>query len=70
MINEHEALGLSLSAFVFGDRPMEKTDKNKEKDARRKGMRKWVDVPTKIENRKCGSGITFGGEYRILGKRC
>lgn len=49
---------------------MEKTDKNKEKDARRKGMRKWIDIPTRIENRKCGSGITFGGEYRILGKRC
>lgn len=49
---------------------MEKTEKNKEKDAARKGFRTWIDIPVRIENRKCGSGVTFGGEYRLLGKRC
>ena len=49
---------------------MEKTEKNKEKDAARKGLRTWVDLPVRIENRKCGSGVTFGGEYIRLRRRC
>lgn len=49
---------------------MKKTEKNKEKDAAIKEFKIWADIPTRIENRKCGSGMTFGGEYRLLGKRC
>lgn len=42
---------------------MKKTIKNKFKDYQRKKGKKWIDIPTKIKDRNCASGIQFGGKY-------
>lgn len=42
---------------------MEKTIKNKLKDYKRKKGKKWVDIPTSIKERNCGSGMKFSGKY-------
>lgn len=42
---------------------MEKTLENRIKDFERTKNKIWIDEPTRAENRRCGSGVTFGGRY-------
>jgi hypothetical protein len=42
---------------------MEKTRRNKLKDKRRTEESKWINIPTTINRRTTGSGVTFSGCY-------
>jgi len=45
--------------FLLGE-DMEKT---KRKEIKKDKV--WVDIPTLYKDRKCGSGLTFGGRYVV-----
>lgn len=40
-------------------------DMNKLKQKESKAEKIWVDIPTFYKDRKCGSGLTFGGKYVV-----
>lgn len=40
-------------------------DMNKLKQKESKAEKIWVDIPTFYKDRKCGSGLTFGGKYIV-----
>lgn len=42
---------------------MKKSLKNRHKDAERTKGKVWIDEPVTAKDRKCGSGVTFGGRY-------
>lgn len=47
---------------------MEKSLKNRAKDFERTKDKVWIPEPQTGKNRKCASGVTFGGRYEEVNK--